>query len=301
MADIDLFGMLEAAGVEGLRETRKEIVARCPNPRHLDRRPSWSINRADLVHYCFSCGYRGTLTSLLVDLTGAAPPDLEDELRKQSFLRRIAVREQPEEILEPVITEWSLRNMLGDVPQRLLELRWLVRSAIDRYRVRWNPGTRQWVLPLWDVGGTLLGAQFRQTGNVLTLPAGLPKSTILFGYHEVKAGDWAVLVESPLDAVRLFGLGIPAFATLGAWVSRDQVTLMSRTFSYVILALDNDKAGHEGAEVVRPMLRRSGCATIEWDYTDLEDSNGEPAKDVGDVPSDEALLTAFDRTLHFRL
>ena len=250
----------------GVTGTRRRDRREMPEPEPPRPATIVGINRSSFAHNCFSCGYKGTLQSLLVELTGAAPPDLEDELRKQSFLRRIAVREQPEEILESVISEWSLRNLLKDVPQRLLELRWLVRSAIDKYQVRWNPGTRQWVLPLWDVGGTLLGAQFRQTGNVLTLPPGLPKSTLFFGYHEVKDYDWAVVVESPLDAVRLFGLGIPAFATLGAFVSREQVTLMSRTFSYVILALDNDKAGHEGAEVVRPMLRRAGCATIEWDY-----------------------------------
>ena len=298
---LDLIEMLRAAGVESLRETRKEVVGRCPSPNHLDRRPSWSISRTTLLHHCFSCGYGGTLQSLLVELTGSAPPDLEDELRRQSFLRRVAAREQPEETLEPIITEWSLRNLLGDVPQRLLELRRLVRSAIDVYRVRWNPSTRQWVLPLWDARGTLLGAQYRQTGNVLTLPVGLPKSRVVFGYHQVKMRDWAVLVESPLDAVRLFGLGIPAFATLGAWVSQEQVTLMSRMFSYVILALDNDKAGREGTEVVQPMLRRAGCATIQWNYTGLNDAKGKPAKDVGDVPSDDALLTAFDRTRRFGL
>ena len=86
----------------------------------------------------------------------------------------------------------------------------------------------------------------------------MEKSKTLFGYHEVKDGDWAVLVESPLDAVRLFGLGIPAFAALGAWVSREQVTLMARCFSYVILALDNDKAGREATEIVGADAQASG-------------------------------------------
>jgi hypothetical protein len=300
----DLRQMLDAAGVEGIRETRNEIYGRCPHPKHTDRRPSWAINRTSLLHHCFSCGYKGSLQSLLVDLTGSAPPDLEMELQRQQFLRRIKAREQPEETLEPAIpllTDWSLRHQLVDVPQRLLELRWLVRSAIDRYQVRWNPGTRQWVLPLRNVDGELLGAQYRQVGSVLTLPPGIPKGSLVFGYHEVKAGNWAVLVESPLDAVRLFGLGIPAFATLGAWVSREQVTLMARTFSYVILALDNDKAGHQGAEIAEPMLRRAGCAVVHWSYTGLVDSEGAPAKDVGDVPDDDSLLDAFERTRRFGL
>jgi DNA primase len=117
----------------------------------------------------------------------------------------------------------------------------------------------------------------------------------------VKDGDYAVLVESPLDAVRLFGAGIPAVASLGAWVSRDQVTLMARCFSYVILALDNDKAGKEATAIVKPMLKKQGCAAIDWDYTGLVDADGDPAKDVGDVPDDAALLAAFTRTRTFGL
>jgi DNA primase len=302
---IDLRDMLDAAGVQGLRETKKELVGRCPGhvqrTGHEDRRPSWSVNKSTYLHFCFSCGYKGTLTQLLVDLTGAAPVDLVDELRKQSFLSRIAVREQPEETVLPVISEWAITNLLGDVPRRLLELRFLLRSAVDRYQVRWNPDTRQWVLPLRDQRGELMGAQYRQQGSVLTLPAGMAKSETLFGYDVVKPYDWAVLVESPLDAVRLFGLGIPAFASLGAWVSRDQATLMARCFSYVILALDNDKAGIEASKIVKPMLKKQGCATIPWLYDGLTDADGAPAKDVGDVPSDDALMTAFDRTRNFGL
>jgi len=302
---IDIRDMLDAAGIQGLRETHKEIVGRCPG--HVqrtgkeDHRPSWSVNKTTYLHFCFSCGYKGTLTQLLVDLTGVAPVDLVDELRKQSFLSRIAAREEPEATLEPVISEWALTNLLADVPRRLLELRWLARSAVDRYQVRWNADTRQWILPIRNPRGDLLGAQYRQQGSVLTLPAGMQKSSTLFGYDVVQEHDWAVLVESPLDAVRLFGLGIPAFATLGAWVSREQVTLMARCFSYVILALDNDKAGNEAAAIVKPMLKKQGCASIPWRYDDLVDADGDPAKDVGDVPSDDALLDAFDRTRRFGL
>jgi DNA primase len=302
---IDLRDVLDAAGVQGLRETRKEIVGRCPG--HVqrtgreDHRPSWSVNKVTYLHFCFSCGYKGTLSQLLTDLTGSTPVDLVDELKRQSFLSRIAVREQPEEILEPVISEWAITNILSDVPRRLLELRYLIRSAIDRYRVRWNRDTRQWVMPLWDAQGNLLGAQYRQSGSVLTMPPGMAKSQTLFGYHEVKEGDYTVLVESPLDAVRLAGLGIPAVASLGAWVSREQVQLMARCFAYVVIALDNDAAGREGTEVATKMFKRAGCAAILWRYDGLTDEDGAPAKDVGDVPDDDSLLTAFTRTRTFGL
>jgi hypothetical protein len=57
------------------------------------------------------------------------------------------------------------------VPDRMLNLRWLKRPAIDEYRVRWDGDTRQWVLH-WSTHGDLVGAQYRQRGSVFTLPRG---------------------------------------------------------------------------------------------------------------------------------
>jgi DNA primase len=111
-------------------------------------------------------------------------------------------------------------------------------------------------------------------------------------------------VESPLDAVRLFGLGIPAIASLGAWVSAEQVALMARCFAAVYVALDNpaiDKAGRDGAEQVTTMLRRRRCAAIPWRYEGLVDEDGNPAKDPGDVASDDALLEAWASTQRWGL
>ena len=303
---MDIRATLEQAGVAVQRESASEVHAPCP--QHVERtgapdvHPSWSINKTTGNHYCFSCHYGGTLTQLLIDLTGAAPPDLETELHEQAFLRRMeAVRADPETVLDPILTEWALWHIMQDVPEKLLEFRWLHREAIDRYQVRWNPTTKQWVLPLRDAGGTLQGAQYRQRGSVLTLPEGMKKSTILFGFGQARSFDFTVVVESPLDAVRLAGLGISSLATLGAYISREQVTLMARNFTYVILALDRDVAGERGYEVARSMFRKAKTPVIKWDYTGLQDDTGKPAKDVGDVPSDDQLLGAWDRTRRFGL
>jgi hypothetical protein len=303
---LDLFTMLSSAGVQGLRDGRKELTALCPSPTHNDTHPSWSINKITGLHHCFACGYKGSLTGLLVELTGAAPPDLENTLKSQGFLRQMQrVRQQPEEVIEPVLpylNDWALMNVLVDVPEKLLTFKRLVRRAIDAYQVRWQPDTRVWVLPLRAPdSGELLGAQLRKVGSVLTQPAGLPKSTTLFGYQQVYDQDYAVLVESPLDAVRLFGLGIPAIASLGAWVSNDQVALMARAFAAVYIALDNDKAGRDGAEKCTAMLRKRRCAAIPWRYDGLVDEDGKPAKDPGDVASDDALLSAWASTQRWGL
>lgn len=298
---LDLLTILAQAGMSDLRDGSKEISAPCPNPNHVDRHPSWSINKITCLHNCFSCHYSGTLTGLLVDLTGSSPPDLEQTLKTQGFLRSMErVRQQPSDVLEPVLpylTDWSLMNVLVDVPQSLLDGRYLQREAIDAYQVRWNPDTRVWVLPLRAPSdGSLMGAQLRRVGTVLTQPAGLAKRTTLFGYQVVEPHDVCMLVESPLDAVRAFGLGIPALASLGSWVSAEQIALMARCFAAVYVALDDDRAGRDGAEIVTQGLQRRGCAAIPFRYEGLTDEDGARVKDIGDVADDGALVEAWHKT-----
>lgn len=289
--------------------TRQEVIARCPQHEvragKPDIHPSWSINTVTYTHFCFSCGYRGNLTSLLIDLTGEAPEDLEKTLATESFIRKMAgVRADPEPTLAPVIpilTEWALFNVMVDVPAKVLSFRHLQRSAVDAYEVRWDQEMRRYVLPLRSPGGDLLGAQYRQKGSVFTLPEGMEKRHTLFGLPQCADSSYCAIVESPLDAVRLFGLGIPALSALGAWVSREQVRLLACTFTRVYLALDNDQAGHESAEKLGPALRKAGTVPIPWDYTGMVDEDGTPAKDPGDVDDDDLLLASWGRTLRMGL
>jgi hypothetical protein len=302
---VDVRSLLEDAGVAVFREARGELYAPCPNPDHEDNHPSWSMNVNTLAHFCFSCGYRGSLRGLLKDLTGAAPSDLDREIAVQGFLRKMKqAREEPDEILdeiEPILTEWSLEHHFRPMPQRYLDFKHLHREACDRYEVRFDSEGKRWVLPLRSPKGELLGAQYRQKGFVRTLPKGAEKSQTLFGFPQCREFDHCVLVESPLDAVRLFGLGIPALSSLGAFVSAEQVKLLARTFTRVYLALDDDKTGHQSTEIVAPMLERRGTAVGLWDYTGLTDDEGKHAKDVGDVEDDGALLGAWERTMRYGL
>jgi DNA primase len=304
MADVDLLGVLQQAGIAQLRESKKEIYGACPQHAertgHTDTHPSWSINKTTYVHFCFSCGYKGTLNSLLVDVTGAAPEDLEITLKQQSLQRQWQQARAEPDAVESIVsklTDWTLLNILKDVPKRFLARRRLRREAVDAYRVRYDPPNHQVVMPIYNPDGTTLyGAQYRNASSVVTLPTGLPKATTLFGYHVMSPYDQVALVESPLDAVRLFGLGIPAVSSLGAWVSQEQIRLLARSFTTVFCALDDDKTGHEATARLIPALHRHGCATVPWIYRGLRDAKGGKVKDVGDVADDDSLLESWHRT-----
>lgn len=298
---LDLYDILETAGVTQLRDSGKEVRGACPmhyeRTGRMDRHPSWSINKNKLTHNCFSCHYAGSLSQLLTDLGHPPSSNLEQELKQESFLRKMAEVNPTSKVEEssPILTEWSLHNLLGDVPQRLVDLKMLKRFALDHYEVRWDKEYKCWVLPLRDPTGALLGAQYRKKGFVRTDPEGLAKSELMFGYSQVRDYDHVVVTESPLDAVRLYGLGIPAVAALGSWVSDAQARMLSRSYSRVYLALDNDKAGREGSERLFPTIRKLGASPVMWNYTNTD------VKDLGDVEDDEEVLAMWNATLSFGL
>src|SRR5262245_58811038 len=71
---VDLVSILGNVGITSISERRDEIWAPCPQHiqrvGHPDKRPSWSINTKTYVHFCLSCGYKGSLQQLLIDITG---------------------------------------------------------------------------------------------------------------------------------------------------------------------------------------------------------------------------------------
>lgn len=293
---LDIEGILDDLSVVVVRRSRKrdgshELHALCPNPKHDDRNPSWSINDVSLKHSCFSCLFSGGLEDLYLLRGQRVPENLSDQIDKASALK--ALRDVTREV-DPGFTpydvhEWDVRHHYADVPDRLLNLKYLTRMAADVFDVRWDSRERCWVLPIRGPKGDLWGYQFRQKGShPNTQPEGLAKSETLFGLSAMRRHQAVLVVESPLDSVRCYSVGIPSVATLGAYVTDRQAQLLARHFTKVVIGFDNDRAGLQGAAVLGRMLDRHKTYHLTLDYRRLGD-----AKDPGEVEDDEALRRAW--------
>lgn len=249
MEATELEVVLSDAGVEVTRVARDEVYAHCPNPQHADRNASWSMNSETLVHFCFSCGYRGNLEALLLDLTGRAPDNVKDLIvlsKARRYLEKEAKKAEPSPEPEPevFVSEWQLATYI-EVPYRECVGRMLVPELVDEYGVRWDPDHRYWIIPVRDFDGKLLGWQEKGKDHFKNVPTGMEKSKSLFGFERLR-GRRAVLVESPLDVVRLATAGIDyGVASYGAHVSKDQMLALIDRVETPILALDHDKAGRK--------------------------------------------------------
>jgi DNA primase len=132
----------------------------------------------------------------------------------------------------------------------------------------------------WQEKGTVHRTFFNR-------PAGLQKAKTLFGV-DVQSDSLAIVVESPLDCLRIHSAGFPgAVAICGANPSEEQVKLI-RYSDKVICAFDNDNAGRKASEEMRKFARKYGINLFFFNY------GGSNAKDPGDLTDAEIAWGIFN-------
>jgi hypothetical protein len=294
----DIEAVLDEAGVRVTKVTDTRIWAFCPVPdRHaggVDNHPSWSMNPITGAHLCFSCGYRGSLRMLLEDLTGEFPRDLMFDIGAAASRRLIESikqkEEEPEEIVpdHPYVSEAQLRAY-SDVPAKVCALRNLDPGLVDMFGCRWNKKDRCWVIPVRGFDGKLLGWQQKAKGYFENIPPGMSKSSSLFGLELFHRGK-AIIVESPLDVIRLATAGVwGGLSTYGVSVSDEQMEIVLSVSDEVVLALDNDKVGKFGTDLLWHKYHRRCTKMLTLHY------RRDDPKDIGEFPSDFAIRDAVAR------
>jgi DNA primase len=282
----DVAGAMRRLGLDVLREVSgedsTEFLARCPahlaNTGKADRRPSFSVNSRTGLFNCFSCGYAGVFIDLVEDLLGYARVQAYQWIARHGVYRTHgdeAEREhrEPEERL----TEAALA-LFEPPPPDALASRGLTAKACEAFGVLWAPSKRHWILPIRDpVSGELWGWQAKGKRFFRNYPQGIFKSRTLFG-DLTWTGQTALLLESPLDAVRAHSLGIEGvFAAFGAHVSEAQMRLLKARCHTLVLGLDNDHAGITSRDRLYARWRPRGLPMRFLDYRRTT------AKDLGDM------------------
>lgn len=275
---------LESLGIDGeVRGT--ELFAACP--AHKDRTgkpdndPSWSINIDKGVHHCFSCGFKGSLKSLVKYMTGEDWVD-EIDLRPGamadvlSSLREVDVDSQKYGSVVRTLPESAL-NVFSAPPEHALRQRRVSSAACRNLGALWDHRTDSWILTIRDSQDRLLGWQIKGTVDrtFRNFPTGVPKRESLFGFSSARSSDFVVVVESPLDAVYLASYQVPAVATYGASVSLQQSRLLSMQWGLVISAFDNDEAGRKATKTLINSPASINLCVMQY---------ADDSKDPGEMP-----------------
>jgi hypothetical protein len=275
----------------------------CPAHKRLkgreDNNPSWWINLDSGQHICFSCGYKGGLPILVCDVkhlfTKDGAPDFTAAKKWLADFTDVTVETLVEQVSKlpsyiydlPQFVPMSEARLalFTDVPDKILETRNLTRESATHYGILWDPQNERWILPLREPDtGKLMGWQAKGLDRYFrNFPAGLAKSKTLFGVG-VQQKDVAIVVESPLDCLRLHSAGIAGGVALcGALASPEQLKLL-RASSKIIVAMDNpkiDDAGRKMSEQFRKLGLQYGLNLFFFRYGDTE------AKDVGEMSDNQ--------------
>lgn len=279
----DIAHVLQTVGVELIRIGDREITGRCPvhirTVGREDRSPSWSISATTGLWICFSCGARGTLSSLLRELAG------DESISAQQFLvnagmQRLTAGDAPADA--PAVVDRDAFFTFERVTNRRCAARNLDPDLVHRFGVRWNPAHKSWAIPIISPLGQLQGWQEKKPGWVRNYPVGVKKGQTLFGVERVRSRT-VVLVESPLDVVRFAGVyNKPnAVASFGATVSFEQCRLLTHIADRLVIAMDNDEAGRESSKYLYKVLDTPRRGIRWWNYA------GTDAKDIGDMTDEE--------------
>lgn len=304
---LDVPAALEAMGIEFM-DRGHEANALCPV--HLqrtgkeDNNPSWWINMDTGQHICFSCGYKGNLAQLVCDVNefylktwdnkysydydaartwlseiSAIPVEVLAEMIR-ALPNRIEAYPKPIEMSEARLA------LFTSPPQEVLDSRSLTVEAADKYGVLWDNDKKTWILPLREPHfNRLMGWQEKGTVSrtFFNRPAGLQRAKTLFG-ADVQDGNIVVVVESPLDCLRIYSAGqIGAVATCGTTISEEQIKLLRRS-DRVVAAFDNpnvDAAGKKASAEMLKLGRKYGLNLFFFNYGNTG------KKDPGDLTDEE--------------
>lgn len=290
---MDVEKILLRLGIEGYQRGNN-ITALCPMHKFIkgveDSNPSWGIHVDTGVHNCFSCGYKGSLLTLISDVLDLG--SLEEAkawLNENHEVDWDLMNKQLEEARNSYVPIKRLVAMsearlavFDDAPDWALKERELTLESCNHYSIKWRSSDSTWILPIRTLDGGLMGWQEKGqlSRRFFNRPPGMSKSKTLFGINKFVEGMMLV-VESPLDVVKLHSLGIDGgVATMGAMVSSEQIQLM-RKADKLILALDNDETGKLSTKTLFKQLRKQGIEFYVFNYGDLE------VKDIGDMPKDQ--------------
>jgi len=162
-------------------------------------------------------------------------------------------------------------------------------EAIKYYDIRWNDGG--WCVPITDFKGKFLGYQWKRAKQVMNYPEGIRKGDTLFGIDRFPGGSeqGLVLVESPLDVLRLYDRGFDGVATFGAEVTRTQLDLLVSFTDTVIVAMDDDIPGRTSARRIYEQLRYvvPDVKFVDYSGTKKRKDTGRRPKDIGDMTDSE--------------
>ena len=277
--------------------TGKHFLGLCPFHSNMNT-PSFEVDFTKGLYFCFnpSCGARGTLLDLVKETTQRN--DFEAIRFIQSHKTNSTdLLSELEEMLEdkpdfvefsPEIVDKLCKELLYS-PKALQYFysRGILDHTIKDFSLGYSVNQNMVTVPLRSPDGMLVGIIGRSIeGKQFKNSANLPRNKTLFNINRArKHGGKIIVCESAFDAILISQAGFPnVVATLGAHLSKEQVQLLNRYASTIIIMTDNDEAGRKLGDNIATQLKNKN---VLWGLYDYDTIYPHGAKDAGDMSPEE--------------
>ena len=310
--------ILHGLGLQIFGETYNDFLCLCPfhGNRHT---PSFSVSHTKGLYLCFnpSCDASGTIQELVKEVShrndfealrfieacrNESAPNFEDELAamlddKPEFVPFDQSKLDDMYIAMQGNSEAKCYLMERGIDDELIRVFGLGYS--DKQGMIIVPVHSPDGIPVGLVGRGLHEKTFKNSRN-------LPRSKTLFNLHRAKRYDNVIVCESSLDAIRIHGAGFPnVVATLGGYVSKENLANLNRYFNRIIIMTDFDNrenhvaqncrkcypepcSGHNpGRDLGMSIANALKNKDIDWAVWDRNTVYPHGAKDAGDLTDQE--------------
>jgi DNA primase len=309
--------IINGLGLKILGETFNDFLCLCPF--HGNRNtPSFSVSHTKGLYLCFnpSCDASGTILELVKEIShrndfealrfiqsckNDAAVDFEDELSA-------LLDEKPEFVLFDQSKLDEMYESMGDYARQYLFNRGINDESIDYFRLGYSAKQDMIIVPVHSPDGIPVGLvgrgisekSFKNSRN-------LPRSKTMFNLHRAKkCGGTVVVCESSYDAIKIHQAGFPnVVATLGGYISKDNLANLNRYFSTIIIMTDFDnrldhvadncrkcypeacKGHNPGRDLGTSIANMLKNKDVQWAMFNQNEVYPHGAKDAGDLTDEE--------------
>lgn len=289
--------VIVGAGITVENEVDSDYIIFCPFHNN-SRTPAGEIHKSNGLFFCFSCQKTANLVELVMHMSSRTYFEAARFINSKAEISNISndiqksLSDKPDFVQFDELLIRRLNNQALESPRamRYFNGRLIANESVARFSLGFSEKQDMVTIPVHSPDGMVIGFIGRSIeGKEFKNTPGLPKSKALFNLHRVKNSDRVYVVESSFDVIRLYQVGLPAVATMGANVSGAQIDLLRRFFNNIIVIADNDEAGSNmKTRVIEKLGSRVSVVNIDSKY-----------KDIGDMEDDEikSIEFQFDKSI----
>ena len=273
--------VITGSGITIQSEVDSDYIIFCPYHNNY-RTPAGEVSKERGTFFCFSCHESRSLTEFVMHVTQKTYFEavrLIDSVKTEegNFLDSLDKILDEDDTIPPfdelMIKRLHNQALDSERAMKYYAYRGISENSVKQFQLGYSDKQDMVTTPVHSpdgsvyygfVGRSIEGKDFKNT-------SGNWRSKTLFNLHRARRYSTVYAVESNFDAIRLEQMGVPTVATLGAYVSKKQVELLTKTFNSVILIKDNDEGGDNMVETMQKVGDRLTVIGIPQRFKDVGD------------------------------